>query len=121
MAGITGITDITSLRASTSEENPANYLGNYIVGVDLGQAHDYTCIGVLEHIWGRLVFEHPGDEGQVLYLPPDDMQYNLVHLERLPLQTSYPAVAEHVKQRLEAIMPLAHCTETLLVDATGVG
>ncbi len=74
-------------------------MSEFIVGLDLGQALDYTALVILERLEGG--------------------QYHLRHIERLPLGTEYPAVVAYVAT-LMARNPLAgHAT--LVVDATGVG
>src|SRR5262245_23798833 len=70
---------------------------NIFVGLDLGQARDYTALAVLEQSGER---------------------YNLRRLERLLLHTSYPAVVEHVR-RLVSRPQLRGCN--LVVDQSGVG
>ena len=49
----------------------------------------------------------------------DTTAYHVVHLERLPLGTTYPGVVEHV-QRLMHRAPLMP-TDTLVLDFTGCG
>lgn len=73
-----------------------------VVGLDLGQAADFTAIAVVEKV--------PAAEVDPLFL--------VRHLERLPLGTGYPAVVEHVRAMFEA-KELAGAT--LAVDQTGVG
>jgi hypothetical protein len=75
----------------------------FVVGVDLGQAHDPTAIAVIEHVRVRVRPEYVqayGTDSRRRALlgewdrairsnhPP---QYNVRHLERLPLGTHYPA------------------------------
>ncbi len=88
----------------------------FFMGVDLGQANDYTAISVVEKV------EHPDVSKPRLY--------RLGHLERLPLGTSYPnqveRVGEIIKRLMGAPMHLDGRTYwdgdvTLIVDATGVG
>ena len=74
----------------------------FVVGVDLGQAQDYTAIAVLE------VLQHGEEEG-----------YHLRHLERPRLGTSYPDIVQRLLALL-ATSPLIGCCEMVL-DATGVG
>jgi hypothetical protein len=86
----------------------------FYVGLDLGQAADFTALGVLE----RKEPEQP--EGAPPAQPNGQRPtYELRHLERFPLGTSYPAVGDRVKELLEA-EALASRT-ALIVDATGVG
>ncbi len=67
----------------------------FIVGADIGQAQNPTALAVLEAT--------PGDD-------------QIRHLERLPLGTSYPAVAERIGG-----LTMALPNPDLVVDATGVG
>jgi len=71
------------------------------VGLDLGQAADFTTLAVAERVEGEVV------------------SYDLRHLERLPLGTTYPAIAKRVSA-LMATREVASNAE-LVVDATGVG
>jgi hypothetical protein len=81
---------------------------DYFVGLDLGQAADYTALAVLEKT--EALDAHP----------PRTVvrKYAVRHLERLALGTAYPAVVARVVT-LVARPPLAGCT--LGVDMTGVG
>src|SRR5262245_15634737 len=80
----------------------------YFMGLDLGQARDFTALAVLER---PLV--QPGD-------PPSQRRpaYALRHLHRFPLGTPYPEVAREVV-RLLRTPPLPGAL--LTVDQTGVG
>lgn len=78
-------------------------MADFILGLDLGQAKDYTAIGVLER--------HSNSW--------EPTAYHLRHLERPRLGTSYPAIVQRVAELLDAY-PLYGCT-ALVVDATGVG
>lgn len=93
----------------------------YIVGVDLGQSNDFTS---------------------VLVISPDESVepvYNLGHIERVPLQTRYPAIVSHIgkvvnalRRPVDAHMLVVHGHTitavrqvvpevALVVDYTGVG
>ena len=75
----------------------------YVLGLDLGQAHDFTAL---------CVAERTAMSGE----PP---LYEIRHIDRAPLRTSYPAVVEQVG-RLMASTELFERTR-LVVDGTGVG
>ncbi len=112
----------------------------YTVGVDLGQASDYTALAVVErreigtrewidrgprqrlipvlNAFGYGHGEHRIVEEGRLVSEETTTHLDVRHLERLPLGTSYVAVAERV-QALMAAPALAEAT--LVVDATGVG
>ncbi len=74
----------------------------YHIGLDLGQASDYTAIAIVEKTG-----EH-GDTGAPL---------NVRHLQRYPLGTTYPAIVEAVAGIVSRLPDGAR----LAVDATGVG
>jgi hypothetical protein len=91
----------------------------YVLGLDLGQAQDYTA----------LVVAQPSDAN-----PPT---IDVGHVERLPLGTRYPAVVEHVGAVVNALRRPTHGHDwvgrarkerrpvspdvTLVCDYTGVG
>jgi len=77
----------------------------FIIGLDLGQAQDYTAIVVVEQ--KRFQYEQK------------PIEYHVRHLERLKLGTPYPAIVEYVKKLLES--PQLRNKSILVVDRTGVG
>jgi hypothetical protein len=93
------MTDHASSTAAAGPEPTA-----FVVGVDLGQARDFTAVVVNEcsDRWGK------------------PMQHRLTFLHRFPLGTSYPDVADGVR-RLIAQLPRRRRRPELVVDATGVG
>jgi hypothetical protein len=80
-----------------------------ILGVDLGQQRDYTAMVGLQR------GEGPSGRGAG-YIPAT---WEAVHIERVPLGTTYHAVAAHVTE--VAAMMQAHGPVIVAVDATGVG
>ena len=82
------------------EQYRMDYLSTkYIVGLDLGQSADYTAVCVIRiHVHTKL---------------------QVVHLERLPLGTPYPAIVRHIKSLLNN--PRLRGNSTLVVDYTGCG
>jgi hypothetical protein len=123
----------------------------YYIGLDLGQASDYSALCVIEeavwcgpevdfHGWGAFVPQEYEDAGWVspsllsprsasqvyrinfeLGRPPHPPLF-LRHLERYDLGTSYPEVINQVIGVLTRNPIRAHLKRTtLLVDATGVG
>jgi hypothetical protein len=75
----------------------------YTLGVDPGQAVDPTALAVVQRTTRA--------DGKPLF--------RCGHLERLPLDTPYPGVVQHVR-RLLGRAPLLGAAETVL-DLTGVG
>lgn len=82
-------------------------MDKYILGLDLGQARDYTAIAVLQLVRGA--------DGK--------KEHHLRHLERPRLGTPYPDVVKRVKQILEQITadPDDKVDTTMVLDLTGCG
>lgn len=80
---------------------------SYIVGLDLGQAQDYTALAVVR----RVLPPWPADTRKA--------SYELGHLERYPLGTRYPAIVAATCDLLQRA-PLTRQTP-LVIDFTGVG
>ena len=83
---------------------------DYLVGLDVGQVHDFTAIAVIER------------QRHATQLP----EHRLRHLERLPLGTPYPlqvqrvsALVRSVEERAFQRYPAAQVR--LIIDQTGVG
>jgi hypothetical protein len=83
------------------------------VGVDLGQARDYTAIAVVER--AQLV----GEWDPAAWAYKKKISLRLRYLERVALGTPYPEVAQEVV-RVTTHPDLAGQCD-LVVDATGVG
>src|SRR5689334_10930492 len=81
----------------------------YVIGLDLGQAQDYTALAIAEQVPQRVEQPRPRIENH----------YHIRHLERPPLGTKYTAIVEQV-QALMQQEPLSPQTP-LVVDKTGVG
>lgn len=85
---------------------------DFIIGVDLGQARDYTAIAIFERIeklTGKAV------KGRWT----TQVRYELPHLERPPLGTSYPDIIDQLKGLIEQLP--AHERLSIVVDRTGCG
>lgn len=92
----------------------------YVIGVDLGQAADYTAVAVLER--------HAPHEDR-----RQEATYHVRHLDRLPLGTPYPQQVERVTQILKQVRRTQELAARqtwprtplggtyLVVDQTGVG
>lgn len=78
------------------------------IGVDIGQKRDPTAI---------CVAERERREGAERTEP----HFNIRHLERLPLGTPYPRVADRVARITERVRERTGEPPTVFVDATGVG
>ena len=90
----------------------AKHKRDFLIGVDLGQARDYTAIAVFER------FEEltgKAERGRW----KTQTRYELPHLERPPLGTSYPAIIDQLLEMIARLPP--HERLKILVDRTGVG
>lgn len=76
-------------------------MGSFCVGVDLGQARDFTAIAIVERVGGS----------------PES--YHVRHVERPALGTPYPTVIARIAAIVRS--PALAGAPTLVVDATGVG
>lgn len=75
----------------------------FYLGVDLGQAQDYTAIVAVE---------------KVLLDGAEQHEYHVRHIERPPLGTPYPAIISRIRRLLDT--PALRGAR-LVVDKTGVG
>jgi hypothetical protein len=80
---------------------PDALAGEFTVGVDLGQSFDPTAVAVVRKLQGT----------------SDAPIFQIGHLERLPLQTPYPGVVNHVGHLIQRLRGPAE----LVIDYTGVG
>jgi hypothetical protein len=103
-------------------------MSEYVVGLDLGQAQDYTALAVVR----RVVPPWPADTprtvpismgyGYTGSMPAKDTReatYELGHLERYPLGTRYGAIVVATCDLLQRA-PLSRATP-IVIDFTGVG
>jgi hypothetical protein len=105
------------LNRASWRQVPAKPFDRWIVGVDLGQVSDPTAIAVLNH---RVVAlgTWTASEGRRLWREDQTEHFDIKHLERLPLGSSYPSQVSHVGNLLSRA-PLNGAK--LVVDETGVG
>jgi hypothetical protein len=98
----------------------------YVLGGDIGQSQDPTALCVIEGCVGVI---DPGSDydrhtGLSKALQTPGKRFRVVHLERMPLQTSYPDIIRHVAALL-ARDPLQKNEDRkqadLVIDQTGVG
>ena len=88
----------------------------FFVGLDIGQAQDYTAMSVLE----RIVAEDKASARSADDFPEAEKAvYHLRHIERAGLGTPYPRIVARVKELMES--ELLKGDSFLVVDATGVG
>lgn len=112
-------------------------MGSFTIGLDLGQAQDFSALAVVEQV--RVLpaavtsqdYAHALERQQAASgdpwrqqtaarkLPDLRTEWHVRHLHRWPIGTSYPTIVEHVLQILDR-EPLA-TDGLLIVDGTGVG
>lgn len=99
----------------------------YSVGVDLGQANDYTAIAVLERVVvpPSTALFNPVGVSPSNRLVEGETVYDLVYLKRPKLGTPYDTIARRVADLICELEPQGAFGElgqvTLSVDGTGVG
>lgn len=100
----------------------------YILGVDLGQAQDYTALSVLERTKvdiGRTEGHEEGSgwkgEKRMVHTPVTENHFAARHLERLAIGTPYPAQVARIKELWEHLKAETGTVPRLVVDQTGVG
>jgi hypothetical protein len=102
---------------------PYGETARWCVGVDLGQAADFTAVAILCHQHG-IIDARNSFERKHFPLDFDKAQKaercDVRHLQRLPLGTSYPRIVEHVRELLSR-PPLQESAPRLVIDETGVG
>jgi len=79
---------------------------DYLIGLDLGQAQDYTAIAVIE--------QAEGEEERKPF-------YRVRYLKRLPLGTPYPQVVKTVKEIHDTLTKQGIKRPYLIADSTGCG
>jgi hypothetical protein len=89
----------------------------FYVGLDLGQAQDYTAIAIVEHSKDEPIPSNVLIMGKKREPKPEE--YHIRHLERPELGTPYPTIVERVQKLMKSDQLLNRTR--LIVDATGVG
>lgn len=92
----------------------------FVVGVDLGQARDFSAIVIDEVSLSERRKHHPGEPQSVYGAAQTMRRHRIRHVQRIPLGTSYPDVIAEVKARLLGL-PAMPRQPALIVDATGCG
>jgi len=96
---------------------PVRPVREFCLGVDLGQSFDPTAICLLEH--RREGLKPPEGIGVDLRQKLGPSEFVVKHLQRVPLGTSYPAIAQIVAGLLAKDEIRGNCS--LVIDRTGVG
>jgi hypothetical protein len=118
-------------------ENYKRGLPHYVVGLDLGQASDYTAICVMDrqlkpigkpestHEWQNRGSLYDGSHRVAVWRTLVENVMTVRYLDRPPLRTSYTRIVEGVLDRIEALFSRDLYPNggkvVLVIDATGVG
>jgi len=89
-------------------EDPRQSVGFFVMGLDLGQAADYSACSVVE------IFQNDDEERKKTYI-----EYDLRLLRRFELGLPYPTVCDEVERMLTT--PLLAGKTFLGIDICGVG
>ncbi len=94
-------------------ENEITTGKSLFIGLDLGQAKDYSALAIIECV---RTITNGGAKDEVT-------QLNCIHLQRWQLRTSYPAIVADVVKMVNSLKPSQSndSKPVLAVDATGVG
>src|SRR4051794_24593462 len=96
------------IRATRPRPSRADSGPRFLIGVDLGQARDYTAIAIIERQSANRTASGSAS-----------IEYHLRHLERIALGTPYTDAVEKVAELMNS--PRLVGQVRLLVDGTGVG
>ena len=94
---------MSDFKLSAEHIDRAKHGRDFIFGVDLGQAKDYTAIVVLERIE-----ELTGEAAKGRWTKA--VRYEIRHLERPSLGTPYPAIIERLKELIARLPDYVNCT-----------
>jgi len=107
---------------------------HYVIGLDLGQASDYTAICVMDRHAKKVGSPYVHRFGQTPYGPGGataewrqevENVLTVRYLDRPPLRTSYTKIVDGVIDRINALFPASDYPKggevTLVIDGTGVG
>jgi hypothetical protein len=112
---------ISSRLGEHFERVPVRPKGGYVLSVDPGQSNDPTAIAVIDwQVSGADKWTFVRGSGRNLLYQDKQESFHVRHLERLPLGTSYVAIADHIEQMLRRD-PLDQECVNVIVDNTGVG
>ena len=95
-----GMTETFTHKGKSWMRIPADPVDRFCVGADLGQSSDPTAIAIVRHRVEPLEKWTPEEattRNQYSVLRQDiDERFEVPHLERVALGTSYPAIVQHV-------------------------
>jgi hypothetical protein len=93
------------------------------LGLDLGQAKDFSALAIIEAVRIATTTKKADEEANCTNTTDEITQLHCVHLVRWQLRTSYPSIVADVVRMINNLDP-AHTSggkPVLAIDATGVG
>ncbi|AZI56951.1 hypothetical protein EH165_00960 [Nakamurella antarctica] len=97
----------------------------YTIGLDLGQAQDYSALAVVEHLTALPPGYSRANYAETPHLeriPHGSItQHHVRYLKKWPLGTSYPQVVDETAEILRHPRHRYHANTSFRFDATGVG
>jgi hypothetical protein len=108
---------VSALNRAAWPQTPARAIDRWIVGADLGQSIDPTAVAALNYRVIPLEKWIP-DERKKIWRQDRVVNFDVRHLQRLPLGISYPEQVQQIAGMLTR-PPLDQAD--LVIDETGVG
>ena len=93
------------------------------IGLDLGQAQDFSALAIIECVRIATTTKKAGEEINCDNTKDELTNLNCIHLQRWQLRTSYPSIVADTVQMINGLDPsrVRDRKPVLAVDATGVG
>ncbi len=93
------------------------------IGLDLGQAQDFSALAVIESVRIVTTAKEAGEEVNCDNTKDVLTELNCIHLQRWQLRTSYPSIVADTVRMINGLDPSRSPDRkpVLCVDATGVG
>jgi len=107
----------------TEIQNTTTTEKSLFIGLDLGQAQDFSALAIIESV--RIVTTSKKADEEVNCENTKDVltELNCIHLQRWQLRTSYPSIVADTVRMINSLDPsrIPDRKPVLAVDATGVG
>jgi hypothetical protein len=93
------------------------------IGLDLGQARDFSALAIIERSSTATTTDISGEKPNRANTKDEVDGLHCIHLQRWQLRTSYPAIVADVVRMINGLDPLLSpdYKPILAIDATGVG
>jgi hypothetical protein len=93
------------------------------IGLDLGQAADFSALAIIERGSTATTTDVRGEKSNRTNTKDEINQLHCIHLQRWQLRTSYPSIVADVVEMINGLDPALSQggKPTLAIDATGVG